>query len=95
MAIDCPPELRGLSAAEGFAAVTDWSKINASPSGDKLALMSLGKLHVFNISGSDYFKGNAQTINLGNVGQTEGMVFTDNNNIVFCNESGQMFKYSF
>src|SRR5688572_8494131 len=66
-----------------------------SPSGDKLVLMSLGKLHIFNISGSDYFKGNAQTINLGNVGQTEGMVFTDNNNIVFCNESGQLFKYSF
>lgn len=66
-----------------------------SPSGDKLVLMSLGKLHVFNISGADYFKGNAQTINLGNVGQTEGMVFTDNNNIVFCNESGQLFKYTF
>ena len=45
MAIDCPPELRGLSAAEGFAAVTDWSKINASPSGDKLIWVSnwLGK----------------------------------------------------
>ena len=66
-----------------------------SPSGDKLVLMSVGKLHVFNISGSDYFKGNAQTINLGNVGQTEAMVFTDNNNIVFCNEGGQLFKYTF
>ena len=65
-----------------------------SPSGDKLVLMSVGNLHVFNLSGSDYFKGNPQTINLGNVGQTEGMVFTDNNNIVFSNESGQLFKYT-
>lgn len=66
-----------------------------SPSGDKLVLMSLGKLHVFNLSGTDYFKGNPQTINLGNVGQTEGMVFTDNNTIVFSNEGGQLFKYTF
>lgn len=66
-----------------------------SPSGDKLVLMSIGKLHVFNLNGSDYFSGNPQTINLGNVGQTEGMVFTDNNTIVFCNEGGQLFKYTF
>ena len=36
VAIDCPLSLRGLSFAEGFADVTDWSNINASPSGDKL-----------------------------------------------------------
>jgi len=66
-----------------------------SPSGDKLVLMSVGKLHVFNLNGSDYFKGDPQTINLGNVGQTEGLVFTDNNTIVFCNESGQLYKFSF
>ncbi len=66
-----------------------------SPSGDKLALMSLGKLHVLNVSGDNYFKANPQTINLGNVGQTEGLVFTDNNTIVFSNESGQLFKYTF
>lgn len=66
-----------------------------SPDGSKLVLMSLGKLHVFNVSGNDFLAGNPKEIGLGNVGQTEGMVFTDNNTIVFTNEEGQLFKYTF
>jgi hypothetical protein len=66
-----------------------------SPDGSKLALMSVGKLHVFKVSGNDFLAGNAQEISLGNVGQTEGLVFTDNNTIIFTNEAGQIFKYAF
>lgn len=66
-----------------------------SPNGAKLALMSLGRLHVFNVSGNNFFSGEPQTIELGNVGQTEGLVFTDDNTIVFSNEAGQLFSYNF
>ncbi|KAA9333584.1 SdiA-regulated/phytase-like domain-containing protein [Adhaeribacter soli] len=66
-----------------------------SPDGSRLVLMSVGKLHVFNVSGNNFLSGNPKEISLGNVGQTEGMVFTDNNTIVFTNEEGQLFKYSF
>ncbi|WP_378017851.1 hypothetical protein [Adhaeribacter terreus] len=66
-----------------------------SPDGKQLVLMSVGKLHIFQVSGSNYFNGNPQTISLGNVGQTEGLVFKDSNTLIFTNEGGQIFQYNF
>jgi hypothetical protein len=66
-----------------------------SPDGSRLVLLSVGALHVFPVSGSDYLNGNPKTISLGNVGQTEGLVFKDNNTLIFTNEGGQLFKYNF
>ena len=66
-----------------------------SPDGNRLALLSVGKLHIIHVSGSDFFRGDPQTISLGNVGQTEGLVFKDNKTLIFTNEGGQIFKYSF
>src|SRR5688572_15457111 len=66
-----------------------------SPDGNKLALMSLGKIYLFKVSGSNYFGSNPQVLNLGNVGQTEGLIFKDNNTIVFTNEGGEIYKYQF
>ncbi|MBK0404892.1 hypothetical protein I5M27_18015 [Adhaeribacter sp. BT258] len=66
-----------------------------SPDGNRLVLMSVGALHVFPVSGNDYFKGSPKTISLGNVGQTEGLVFKDDNSLIFTNESGQIFRYNF
>src|SRR5690606_16758049 len=54
-----------------------------SPDGQRLVLMSVGKLHIFPVSGSDYLKNSPETISLGNVGQTEGLVFKDNNTLIF------------
>jgi hypothetical protein len=66
-----------------------------SPDGNRLALMSVGSLHVFNVSGSNFFSETPKTISLGNVGQTEALVFTDNNTLIFTNEGGQIFRYNF
>jgi WD40 repeat protein len=64
-----------------------------SPDGKTLALLSKGKLHIFHPAGAGNLFGSKQkSISLGNVGQTEAAVFTDNNTLVLTNEEGKLYR---
>jgi hypothetical protein len=66
-----------------------------SPDGKTLLLLSEGKIHLFHPSDqNNFFGGPMETLNLGQVGQTEAAVFTGNNAIIITNEAGQMYRYS-
>lgn len=66
-----------------------------SPDGKTLLLLSIGKLHLFRPEGErNLFGSKMQTIDLGQVGQTEAAVFTGNKTIVLTSEQGNMYRYT-
>ncbi|WP_026462986.1 hypothetical protein [Adhaeribacter aquaticus] len=84
-------EAKPITNYDIYAPVTS---ADVSPDGKTLLLLSLGKLHLFNLNGStDFFASKKGEISLGKVGQTEAAVFTDNRTIVFTNEQRGLFQY--
>jgi hypothetical protein len=64
-----------------------------SPDQKTLVLLSTGKLHVYQPNGNNFFQNRKATISLSSVGQTEGVVFTDNQTVAFTNEKGELYEY--
>ena len=64
-----------------------------SPDGKRLMLLSVGKIHLFEVAGNNFFGSRMVTKSLGKVGQTEGAVFTDNNTIMISSEKGDLYRY--
>jgi hypothetical protein len=64
-----------------------------SPDGKRLLLLSVGKIHLFQVEGTNFFGSKMVTKSLGKVGQTEGAVFTDNNTIMISSEKGNLYRY--
>jgi hypothetical protein len=64
-----------------------------SPDGKKLMLLSVGKIHLFEVEGNNFFGSRMVTKSLGKVGQTEGAVFTDNNTLMISSEKGDLYRY--
>jgi len=65
-----------------------------SPDGKTLMLLSVGKVHLFHVSGNNFFASPMVTKFLGNVGQTEGAVFTDNHHLAISSEKGGLYRYT-
>lgn len=67
---------------------------DVSPDGKTLALLSDGKLHLFDIHGdiSTFLDTEERTIDIGKAGQTEGLVFTSLTTIILSNEAGGLYK---
>jgi hypothetical protein len=64
-----------------------------SPDGKKLALLGYGNIYLCDITGTDdFFSGKKYCIPFEKTGQAEALVFLDNNNFVFTNEGGKIFK---
>jgi uncharacterized protein YjiK len=64
-----------------------------SPDGKTLMLLSLGKIHLFQVEGTNFFGSKMVTRSLGKVGQSEGAVFTGNNTIMISSEKGGLYRY--
>ncbi|OUJ73120.1 NHL repeat-containing protein [Hymenobacter crusticola] len=67
---------------------------NLSPDGKRLAL--LGREELFILEGNDLnaiFKATPRRIDLGGAGQTEGLVFTDNQTLIISTEQGSLYQY--
>jgi uncharacterized protein YjiK len=83
-------EAKPVSHYAVHAAVT---AADISPDGKTLLLLSEGKIHLFQVRGTNFFGSKMVTKSLGKVGQTEGAVFTDNNTIMISSEKGELFRY--
>jgi len=69
---------------------------NLSPNGRRLVLM--GREEMFVLEGNslaDALKATPRQISLKGAGQTEGVVFTDDNTIYISTEQGNLYKYEF
>jgi uncharacterized protein YjiK len=67
-----------------------------SPSGQRLALLSNKKLHLFDLSDSKkpgFFDGKKITVSIKETGQAEGVVFLDNQNLLITDEEGGIYRY--
>lgn len=64
-----------------------------SPDGKRLLLLSEGRIHLFEVRGNNFFGSRMVTRSLGEVGQTEGAVFVDNNTLMISSEKGDLFHY--
>ena len=66
-----------------------------SPDRKQMALLGYGYLYLFDLSGDDNFlKGKKYCVPVGKSGQAEGIVYLNNNEILFSNEGGKIFKVS-
>ena len=66
-----------------------------SPDGKTLLLLGEGKLHLFHpTAAGNFLGGTMETLNLGQVGQTEAAVFTGNKSIVITSEEGEMYRFT-
>jgi hypothetical protein len=68
----------------------------SSPSGNTVALVSEGGLHIFkNVSKpAAFFEGDYQKVNIKQAGQTEAVAFEDENTLVITSEDGGLYRYS-
>jgi hypothetical protein len=66
-----------------------------SKSGQQVALVSKGGLHIFrNVKSPDaFFEGDYQKINIKEAGQTEAVAFKDENTLVITSEEGGLYRY--
>lgn len=64
-----------------------------SPDGKTMMLLSVGKVHLFQVAGNNFFGSKMVTKSLGKVGQTEGAVFTDNHSLAISSEKGGLYRY--
>ncbi|CAA9221298.1 MAG: hypothetical protein AVDCRST_MAG95-553 [uncultured Adhaeribacter sp.] len=83
-------KLRGTYPVNGKVTAAD-----LSPDQKKLVLLSTGQLHVYQPKGTNFLQNKIATVALKSVGQTEGVAFTDNQTVVFTNEKGDLYQYSF
>lgn len=64
-----------------------------SPDGKLMGLLGYGNIYLFEVEGADnFFGGNKYCIPFEKTGQAEALVFTSDNNFVFSNEGGKIFK---
>ena len=62
------------------------------PDGQELALLSYGKLYIFNVTKEGKLLENPQRcINLSGRGQTEGITYINNSDLLLTNEEGRLF----
>lgn len=66
-----------------------------SPSGEKVALLSEGKIHLFTAfdSPETFYEGTYNEIRLKDAGQTEGIAFEDEETLVITSEGGNLYRY--
>ena len=64
-----------------------------SPDGKTLMLLSVGKVHLFQVAGNNFFGSDMVTRSLGKVGQTEGAVFTGNHSLAISSENGGLYRF--
>jgi hypothetical protein len=83
-------EAKPISHYRVNAAVT---AADISPDGKTLMLLSVGKIHLFHVEGSNFFASKMVTRSLGNAGQTEGAVFTGNHTLMITSEKGGIYRY--
>lgn len=67
-----------------------------SPDGHTVALLSEGKIHLFRqvASPQTFFKKKPEEIKLPGAGQTEGITFEDNDNLIITSEGGNLYRYT-
>lgn len=90
------PDKKGHYQAKLIGSYAVDGKITAadlSPDHKTLVLLSNGKLHVYKPSGTNFLKQKTATVDLGKVGQTEGLAFTNNTTVAFTNEKGDLYEY--
>ncbi|KAA9332219.1 hypothetical protein F0P96_12100 [Hymenobacter busanensis] len=66
---------------------------NLSPDGKHLALLGREQLYLCDVKGGNFTKAKARTVELPGAGQTEGLVFTDNQTLVISTEQGVLYQY--
>jgi len=66
-----------------------------SPSEEKVALLSEGKIHLFTgfDSPETFYEGTYKEIRLKDAGQTEGIAFEDEETMVITSEGGNLYRY--
>ncbi|WP_241739082.1 NHL repeat-containing protein [Pontibacter beigongshangensis] len=67
-----------------------------SPNGDKVVLLSVGRLHIFsNVkSPGKFYEGQYREVKLTGAGQTEGVAFINPESLVITSEGGNLYRYS-
>lgn len=67
-----------------------------SPDASAVALLSEEKVHLYqNVSSVDkFYEGKAKEIKLSGAGQTEGIMFKDDNTLILTSEGGNLYRYS-
>ncbi|WP_400192063.1 hypothetical protein [Hymenobacter sp. B81] len=65
-----------------------------SPDGKRLALLGREQLYLCDVPGGDLTKAQPRTVELAGAGQTEGVVFTDNQNLIISTEQGTLYRYT-
>ncbi|WP_224744252.1 hypothetical protein [Pontibacter aquaedesilientis] len=67
----------------------------SSPSGQQVALISEGALHIYrNVkSPAAFFEGDYQKINIKEAGQTEAVAFENEHTLVITSENGGLYRY--
>ena len=64
-----------------------------NPTGDKMALLGYGNIYLFEVTGQDnFFSGKKFCLPFARSGQAEALVFLNNQDIIFTNEGGKIFK---
>ncbi|WP_139362229.1 hypothetical protein [Hymenobacter sp. CRA2] len=64
-----------------------------SPDGRRLALMGREQMFLCDVPGQDLTKAQPRTVELPGAGQTEGVVFNDNNTLTISTEQGVLYRY--
>ena len=65
---------------------------DVSPDGKHFALLGYGKVYLFELTGNKLFDGKKYCIPVGKSGQAEALVFENNNDLIFSNENGKIFR---
>ncbi|GAA4372837.1 hypothetical protein [Hymenobacter koreensis] len=66
---------------------------NLSPDGKHLALLGREQLYICDVNGTNFTQAKAKTVELPGAGQTEGVVFTDDQTLVISTEQGVLYQY--
>lgn len=64
-----------------------------SPDGRTLALLGREELFLCAVQGDDFVHAQPRTVKLPGTGQTEGLAFRDNNQLIISSEQGRLFSY--
>ena len=70
------------------------SGADVSPDGRRLALIGRGQLFLVNLPTTGLIGGEVTTVSLEGAGQTEGVVFVDNQTLCISTEQGAIYRYT-
>ncbi|KUG09504.1 hypothetical protein ASU33_17455 [Solirubrum puertoriconensis] len=65
-----------------------------SPDGSRLVLLGREQIFVGAVSGSNFGEAKMQAVEMKGAGQTEGVVFIDNNTVLISSEQGALYRYN-